>query len=62
MKITKDEKRAFKEFMEIYPELDTFTAPPEDGDYDEHIQRAMESVYVKTIAHMFEAMRLLGVR
>lgn len=32
-------------FKEILHRLDHFTAPPKDGDYDEHVQNAMRAVY-----------------
>ena len=32
-------------FSEVMDELDYFTAPPKDGDYDRHIHDAMKAVY-----------------
>lgn len=31
----------------ILAQLDQFTAPPHDGDYDAHTMKAMEAVYEK---------------
>ncbi len=38
-------KQEYPEFDNMMKHLVEFTAPPKDGDYDDHVVRAMEAVY-----------------